>query len=103
MYKLYLPSAQVWDNEQPREILPLAWQTGGKVGFAVSCQHPSEEKCPSSSNLKSTLKSCFAIHNPSPLSYPVVFLVGSLLTTALLGLGLVSFHEEHDLTKVERR
>ena len=40
---------------------------------------------------------------PSPLSYPVVFLVGSLLTTALLGLGLVSFHEEHDLTKVERR
>ena len=37
------------------------------------------------------------------LSYPVVFLVGSLLTTALLGLGLVSFHEEHDLTKVERR
>ena len=31
----------------------------------------------------------------------MVFLVGSLLTTALLGLGLVSFHEEHDLTKVE--
>ena len=51
---------------------------------------------------KSILKSCFAIHNPLPLSYPVVFLVGSLLTTALLGLGLVSFHEEHDLTKVEQ-
>ena len=65
-------------------------------------QHPSEEEHPSSSNLKSTLKSCFVIR-PSPLSYPVVFLVGSLLTTALLGLGLVSFHEEHDLTKVERR
>ena len=32
----------------------------------------------------------------------MVFLVGSLLTTALLGLGLVSFHEEHDLTKVEQ-
>ena len=43
----------------------------------------------------------FIIH--SLLSYPVVFLVGSLLTTALLGLGLVSFHEEHDLTKVEQR
>ena len=34
------------------------------------------------------------------LSYPVLFLLGSLMSTLILGLGLVSFREEHDLTKL---
>ena len=33
-------------------------------------------------------------------SYPVVFLLASLMSTLILGLGLISFREEHDLTKV---
>ena len=33
-------------------------------------------------------------------SYPLLFLLGSLMSTLILGLGLVSFREEHDLTKV---
>ena len=33
-------------------------------------------------------------------SYPLLFLLGSLMSTLILGLGLISFREEHDLTKV---
>ena len=36
----------------------------------------------------------------SSISYPVLFLLGSLMSTLILGLGLVSFREEHDLTKL---
>ena len=45
-----------------------------------------------------TLESYFRWHGRLVASYPVLFLLATLITTVMFGLGLISFREESDLT-----
>ena len=45
-----------------------------------------------------TLESYFRWHGRLVASYPVLFMLGTVMTTVMFGLGLISFREEADLT-----
>ena len=45
-----------------------------------------------------TLESYFRWHGRLVATYPVLFLLGTVMTTVMFGMGLISFREESDLT-----